>query len=209
MLRTSTPSHSHGFSLVELMVAVTLSLLLLASALHLHALNAKTLRLLEQDHLLDAALVRVMHLVLSEARRAGYHAGEGPPWRVHGDILHIDSDDGAGISGCLLYAYDRDGDGLRGVGREGPIGPGRDRNNVEEFGIRLHQGRVQIRLGGSAHDCRSGRWAALTPPEVRFTELDLRLIRDLDGTHRLQVRLEAALGSRQRALESATWLPNA
>ncbi len=204
----SVHPRSDGFSLVELMVASTLSLLLLASALHLHALNAKTLRLLAQDHLLDATLDRVMHLLLSEARRAGYRAGEGPPWRVRGRVLSIGADDGAPAASCLLYAYDRDGDGLRGVGREGRFGPDRDRDNMEEFGFRLHEGQIQMRLGGAAHDCRSGRWTALTPPEVRMTGLDLRLHRDPDGTQRLQVRIEAVLGDEVRTLESTTWLPN-
>ena len=207
MLKHALPQ---GFSLVELMIASTLSLLLLGAALHLHGLNAATFRLVRSEHLLQAELGRLLAFVRDEARRAGFRAGEGPPlYAPGGQSLVLDAAPGEAAGSCLLYAYDRNGDGRLGIGREGRFLPGSNRSNLEQFGIRLHRGRLQVRLGGKRHACDGGRWADWSAPELRILRFHLQRRQDpASGRTWLRITLEGAVDSNTLALETETWLPN-
>lgn len=202
---------SRGFSLVELMVASALSLALLATALHFHRLVAGVLQEIEAEHRLATALDRSLGLILAEARRAGFRAGGGPPLHSPpGAVLTLGAAPGEPVASCLLYAYDRNGDGLLGVGRRGRAGKGRTRVNMEQFGVRLYRQHLQIRLGGARHACRGGHWEGLTPPEIRVRRLRFARTTGPAGEPRLQVELEAVdAAGRSARRRGSTWLPNA
>ena len=108
-------------------------------------------------------------------------------------------------------SYDLNGDRRVGVGPSGTPGASASTVNLEQFALRLRAGQVQLRTGGSAFNCTSGRWQAVTDPDTEITALHFGLLETCinltDTTHgcatgdaallRRQVRI--TLGARSRS----------
>lgn len=171
-----------GFSLTELMVGSTVGLLVIASALHLYALNvratADTLRVSRLNQELRATLT----LLHDELRRAGYWAGEPGltqpqhnPFQTSANDLRLGNAVGEAADSCILYSYDANGDRLVGVGPSGMAGATTSTDNLEQFGFRLRNGQVQMRNGGTQFRCAGGSWQAVSDPDTEVTRLAFAL----------------------------------
>lgn len=177
--------NQHGFSLTELMVGSTAGLLVIATALHLYALNvratADTLRMSRLNQELRATL----DLLRSDLRRAGYWAGApgdthplDNPFHTPGNDLALGQANGEAGDSCILYGYDANGDRLVGVGPSGTADAITSTDNLEQFGFRLRNGRVQMRNGGTPFDCAGGSWQAVSDPDTAITHLQFTLLDD-------------------------------
>lgn len=144
MLAPVSRARSHGFSLVELMVAMTLGLLVVAAGLALVAMHVRENRALVHESRLVQDLRSAADLVARGTRRAGYWAdaasgvargASAPQANPYAAMT--------AASGVVNYAFSRD------TTENGTL----DAN--EAFGFRLRQGVIEMLLGG-------GSWQALT-----------------------------------------------
>ncbi|MCK9564052.1 MAG: prepilin-type N-terminal cleavage/methylation domain-containing protein [Bacteroidales bacterium] len=185
MLTVGNRQRQRGVGLVELMVAITISLVLLTVALSAFAsLSAAAVDALQAARL-NQQLRAAMSLMAGELQRSGY-----VNWRAAWGLVDIDGDGstdirdfyqavtplmremggitiGAGGS-CILYSYDIDGDGGKSTG------------DFEHFGFRLSAGAIQMKTTG-AHDCNSAGWQAITDGTVTVTEMSFELGTYQDG----------------------------
>lgn len=175
-------SVQRGFSLTELMIGSALGLFVIAGALQLYAANVRAAADTLHVSRLNQELRAVLQLLGNELRRAGYWAGEpgvdphaGNPFQSAANDIRIDRLDGEAAASCLLYAYDLNGDKRVGVGPGGLPGPYESAANLEQFGVRLRDGRLQLRTGGRTFTCDAGSWQALTGPDTQITALRFTL----------------------------------
>ncbi len=144
MTRSTRPAHGRGFSLVELMVALTLGLLVVVAGLALVSAHVRENRVLVHESRLVQDLRSAADLVSRGARRAGYwadaaagvaHGASAPRANPYAAIT--------ATPGAIAYAFSRDA----------------VENHVldanEAHGFRLQRGAIEMRLGG-------GSWQALT-----------------------------------------------
>jgi len=153
-----TRAGSRGFSLVELMVAITAGLFILAGISYLYAEVIRANAAMLKTAHLQQTLWSLMTAMADDVRRAGY-------WSRAELAL-----DGAAVSGfaplhivdgdCILYSYDEDKDDADGV-------PGPE----DQHGFRLANGSIQIKTSDAScgaatcDDCASGTWWLLTDPQ--------------------------------------------
>lgn len=174
---------AHGFSLVELMIGSTLGLLVIAGALHLYLSNinatAHTLRAsrLHQE-------LRASHdLLVRDLRRSGYWAGEpmidrpfDNPFQLPYNDLRLGHHSDEPADSCVLFSYDLNADKQVGVGTAGSAAAQHNHVNLEQFGLRLRNGQLQLRNGGAGLDCGSGTWQGISDPDTEITQLSFQLI---------------------------------
>lgn len=156
MLRRSPPGA--GFSLVELMIAMTLGLSIIAGVAFLLFETSRTSRQALHDAQLRQAMATAIAVIDGELRRAGYWSGAGdaanaPLRNGHGGVWLIGED-------CLLFGYDRDAADTDGVPADS-----------DRYGLRLSGGALQIRTSGPAcaipcTSCTGGNWFAVTDPQT-------------------------------------------
>lgn len=168
-----------GVGLVELMVAMAITLVVLSVALTAFM----TLSTAAVDNLLSARLnhqVRsAMGLMVRELQRSGYLN-----WRAAWSLEDVDGDGKRDIrdfylaltprwrdmsaltisedGSCILYSYDIDGNGSKGTG------------DFEHFGFRLDNGAIQMKTAGE-HACAASGWQAITDHTVVVTGLSFEL----------------------------------
>ena len=120
------------------------------------------------------------HLINSDLKRAGYWsfspnllAPSANPFQSPTNQVHIQTYAGESPDSCILFAYDLDQDGLVGVGRcdDSGCASQTDGDNVEQFGFRLRDARIQSRFGGTDFDCESGYWQTVNDPDIEITQL--------------------------------------
>lgn len=171
-----------GFSLTELMVGTAVGLIVIAGALQLYVTsvcaNADSLRLTR----LNQELRAITDLIRNELRRSGYWAGEpgaehplDNPFQSSLNDIRVGEAAGEAARSCVLYSYDLNGDTRVGVGPGGVAGPRASMANMEQFGMRLRAGRVQMRTGGDPFDCSVGSWQAVSDPDTEITRLQFRI----------------------------------
>lgn len=170
-------------TLVELMIASTISLVALSAVITVYSATARhSTRQLQQAHL-HQQLNGLMHLVSSDLRRAGYrHFSPGlvnpanNPFQNPVNRVRTGFYAGEHRNSCILFAYDLDQDGLAGVGRcdDGNCEPLTDDDNVEQFGFRLRGTGIQSRFGGSRFDCNHGYWQTVNDPDIEITRLEFQ-----------------------------------
>ncbi len=171
-----------GFSLVELMIGSTVGLLVIAGALQLYTLNLRA----TSDNLrlsrLNQELRATLELLRGDLRRAGYWAlqpgsdfPEHNPFQSAANDIQLGAAGGEADASCILYSYDRNGDGLVGVGPSGTPGSATSNANLEQFGLRLRNAQAQLRSGGSSFSCDSGSWQAITDPDTEITQLQFEI----------------------------------
>lgn len=169
-----------GVTLVELMIASVIGLITLAALATTYGATAgHSTRYLHRAHL-HQQLHSVLQIVVSDIRRAGYwnfdptlRSAADNPFADSTNRLRTGSYPGEASHSCVVFAYDLDQDGLVGVGncKTKTCGAQTDSDNVEQFGYRLRDGRIQARYGGDALGCDSGHWQALTDPNIEIGEL--------------------------------------
>lgn len=169
-----------GVTLVELMIASVVALIALAALITAYSATAgHSSQYLHGAHL-HQQLNSVLHIMGNDIRRAGYwgfdpalHSAEDNPFTESPNRLRTGSFAGEAPDSCILFAYDLDNDGLVGVGdcQRKACRALTDSDNVEQFGYRLRDGRIQARYGGEAVDCESGHWQALTDPDIEISNL--------------------------------------
>jgi type II secretory pathway component PulJ len=159
------------------MVASVIALIALAALTTAYSATAShSSQYLMKAHL-HQQLHSLMHTLVRDIRRTGFwsfdpglrSAAENPFEHSHNRLrtgAHRDEP----AHSCILFAYDLDQDGLVGVGRcrGNACGGETDRDNVEQFGFRLRDGRAQMRYGGNSLSCNSGHWQALTDPGIEI-----------------------------------------
>lgn len=173
MLKSRAPT---GLTLLELLVALAVSLVVLAAAssVYLTALR------LENDNLdltrLTQDLRTMADAMSRDIRRAGFVSSDLSNQAALRDNPFFGAADirvhwgGA----CIVYAYNRDDD-VNGDGVSDEVPPVVDGN--EYLGWRLNSGRLEMRQGGSSNaDCDNGDWIALSGPGVEVTALSFALL---------------------------------
>ncbi len=147
MLARMNRRHAHavsrGFALVELMVALTVGLLVVAAGLALVSIHVRDNRSLVHESRLVQDLRSAADMVTRGARRAGYWA-EAAAGVAHGASAPMANPYAAvaAAPAALAYAFSRDAVENHTL----------DAN--EAYGFRLNKGVIEMRLGGS--------WQALT-----------------------------------------------
>ena len=160
------------------------------------------------QHQLDSLL----YLMTTDIRRAGFwqfdpavDAVTANPFTTVENRIRIGSPDDTSTGPCLLFSYDLDKDGRLGIGNcqrpDCADTPDTDTDNVEQFGFRLREGRVQSRYGGRVFSCDTGYWQTLNATDIEITELTFSLLNrciNLDQTR------EPCDGSGPELLRQAT-----
>lgn len=184
-----------GFSLIELMVGITVGLIVLAGAIAVFANlsfagleNVRATRLNEQ-------MRGSLNLITRELQRSGY----ANAWTAGSvNVLGLDTDlmglfgtvtlggscadgdgDGANECDCVLYSYDLNDSAKQGVGGAGTLGAGgvdaalQDNTNFELFGFRLNAGALEMRTAGDSgsYTCAGGTWRDISDDNVSITAL--------------------------------------
>ncbi|MEE9343730.1 MAG: prepilin-type N-terminal cleavage/methylation domain-containing protein [Gammaproteobacteria bacterium] len=173
-----------GFSLIEIMIASSISLAAVGSVIHMHSLIfAHTSRQLQTDHLRNT-VQDILFLMEIDIRRSGYWAFDEEnkqlhenPFQTAGNDLRVQSYTSEPADSCLLYSYDINKNGKVGVGtcRGAGCTEDTDASNVEQLGFRLKNKALQMRYAGSPLTCSSGRWQALTEKTIIVSKFQILL----------------------------------
>lgn len=155
-----------GFSLVELMIALTLGLLLVGGVLSVFAGSLRSNADLGRMARLEEQLTGLLDLISRDVRRAGSTgkpyvalAGGSSPFGLDAPAAYT----GEPANSCLTFRYDLNRDGLLSTAAA----------TDERFGYRLKSGMVQIRNAGLAcsSDVTPGWENAADRGEVEITAL--------------------------------------
>ena len=141
-----------GFSLVELMVAMSLSLVLFGGLLNAYVATVKSSGELMTGAHLDNELHKLLDMMARDLRRAGTHGD--PVSLITGATNPFGMDTPGAYSGeaansCLTFSYDWDSDGVLDTA-----------SPDERYGFRLKDSVVQARTGGL--DCATDSWDDVT-----------------------------------------------
>lgn len=169
-------THHRGFSLIELMISLTIGLIVLGAASTVYVTTVVNSGASISASRLNQELTTLMSIMVQDIRRAGYwrDAASDPTQNPFNTVdvtalaVRPSTADpsGVGSSGqCILYAYDSNESGLL--------------DNENLFGFRLNNGVVEMRLSGVStnprHDLCSNAgdlWEPVTDGNlVRITSL--------------------------------------
>ncbi|MEZ0153238.1 MAG: prepilin-type N-terminal cleavage/methylation domain-containing protein [Candidatus Reddybacter sp.] len=150
-----------GFSLVELMVGMTVGLVILAGAITLFAKisfsgleNTRRVQLNEQ-------LRSALNLIHKDIQRAGYvDASDGATGVADVDVVTMSLFGSIVIGGandCITYSYDFDGNNIQDAG--------------EIFGFRLNGGAIERDTSAATCGIGGGGWEDFTDSGVTITAL--------------------------------------
>jgi len=151
--------HQRGFSLVELMVGLTISLFVLMGISSVYLNTSTGSRTTSNAARLNQDLRAVMDIMVNDIRRAGYWgtsaSGSSNPFATATTIPTISQ-----TGGCILYAYDATYAG----GTAGVVDAG-----IDFFGFRLSGGALQTldqansaTLNDTTTSCTAVAWQNLT-----------------------------------------------
>lgn len=138
-----------GFSLVELMVALSLSSLVLVSVVALFSDNVRHSKDNFNANRLHQEMQAAVEVMVKDIRRAGYWGNaitdidtgaNTNPFMASATDITIN-----GNNDCILFSYDRDDNGALPT-----LGSG---NDDERYGYRLSNGVIQSRPSGSPFSC--------------------------------------------------------
>ncbi len=184
LLREPQVRNRQGFTLLELLVGLVLGLIVLGGVVYVFVGNAQGSLFLLRSTRFNQDLRRVMDLMVTDIRRAGYQgpgadAGtvDNPFMLVTPGSINISIDrygSGEAQSSCILFAYNRDSDdppvvgycssGCSSVPTYSSVTFGT--TSMEMYGYRLRDGAVEMRTGPrtgvTTFDCASGTWQDVT-----------------------------------------------
>ena len=155
-----TAGRQAGFSLVEIMVAMALSLVLFGGLLNAYVATVKSSGELISAAHLDNELHKLMDMMSRDVRRAGTHgdpvalisSGGTNPFALGTPSAHS----GEAANSCLTFSYDWDSDGVLDTA-----------SPDERYGYRLKNGAVQARQGGLGCNANAEpHWFDITDPDV-------------------------------------------
>lgn len=168
MLTDLRGAHHHGFSLIELMVAITIGLFILTGIVFIYAEIVRSNAVVLRTAHLQQTLWSLMRVIADDVRRAGYWSRseltlDGETVNRFAPVHIIDG-------GCILYSYDEEKDDTDGAP-----------NPEDQHGFRLTDGGIQMKTSdntcgvATCTQCNSGNWQFLTnPQELRITTLTFR-----------------------------------
>lgn len=146
----------HGFSLVELMIAMAVGLFVMGGVVSIFGVSAQAQSESIQTARLQQELRATVSIIRTDIRRAGYwgdalaNLGANNPFTTATtDINVLNGGD------CILYTYDLNHDGNVD-------------NNNEYFGFRLNNNAVEMRTSGiTTDDCSiNAEWEAVTDSNI-------------------------------------------
>ncbi|MEQ9772145.1 prepilin peptidase-dependent protein [Pectobacterium jejuense] len=176
VLKQSTlESKQCGFTLPEILLALSLGSLIMLSAAQLYPLLRSQSQDSAQLFRLEQLFSQVAMGVEKDIRRAGFCAGT-----CQGKAISIGKYPGEADNSCLNVSYD--------LNRNG-VWDGGEQQDAESFGYRLRGRSLEIQSG--AHNCQGDRWEKLFDPQ----EVVLTLFR----LQRLSAQNDAALYELQLA----------
>jgi len=154
-------NHQHGASLIEFMIAMTISLVAIAmitsiyiSGLIIDGKNIKFARLRQE-------VSAITTLIIRDIKRAGYvsnahinfsgslngcNALATCSLSIFRTVVTDSRNSDEPADSCIIYAYDEDNSG--------------DNNNNNAMGYRLHDGAIEVRVASRL--CGAGRWTDIT-----------------------------------------------
>lgn len=146
-----------GFSLLDLMLGITLALIILASAGALYVAHVRSSSTTLKTLRLNADLQAMMDVMTAELRRAGYwHAAAASAPLANPFSSGMDNLDAA-TPACVRYSYDRDSDGQ--ISTDERLG----------FKLQTVAGVKSLRMktsGPASMLCSSGNWESLSDGAV-------------------------------------------
>ena len=159
-----------GASLVELMIAMALGLAALAAMTSLVGYGIGMNARLLANSRLNEEVNAIGQLLTRDIKRAGYNADTiamvtdpAASPSLFANSLVVSELPGEAANSCLIFAYDRNSNGLVDT-----VGTN------ENFGFRLNDGAVEIRIGGAA--CADLGWQSLSDTSVvNITDLTFTL----------------------------------
>jgi len=153
----SASERQAGFSLIELLIALTIGAILLLSAERLLPLVWQQMSAMEQRQWGRTEMQRLVLLLEKAIRRAGFCNGE----RCGGVSMEI-KDEGK----CLLIRWDDNANGQW----EGPA-----HSQSDYFGYRYRGLAIESARG--VVDCHSGQWSRLTlPTQVQVVDFKIKRV---------------------------------
>lgn len=177
-------NHQRGMTLVELMIAGSISLLVVSAVTAIYqATAAQSLRQLETLHL-HSTVQGILDLMSADIQRSGYwHFLPGKqqlknnPFQSPANTIQTGAARGEPPDSCVVFSYDLDKDGKLGVGKCPVSGclPQTDADNLELFGFRLRNQSLQMRYAGNRADCQGGYWQALTDASISVSDFRVTL----------------------------------
>lgn len=154
----------HGFTLIEVMIALVVNLILFAGLIAVFGKNIEHYQQSINTNRLNEQLSSTMQILSSDIRRAGYWADAATdigrkqnsnPFMTNATKVQVYN-----AGQCLLLSYDRNSDGkLPAIS---------NLDDDERYGFRLMNGVIQARPSGSPFDCSaaSTAWENVTDPTV-------------------------------------------
>lgn len=173
---------SAGFSLIELMISITVGLIVMSGVLGIFANSVRSSADALKAMRLNQEMSATMDMITRDVRRSGYwglaSSAIGPPATSASntnpfDIIYTSNHASEAADSCITYSYDANSNGAT------PIPA------AELFGFRLRDTAVQSRAQGAA--CTDdANWEDITDKNVtqitrlQFTRTTPRII-DIDG----------------------------
>ncbi|MFJ5417079.1 prepilin peptidase-dependent protein [Pectobacterium carotovorum] len=152
-------SKQRGFTLPEILLALSLGSLIMLSAAQLYPMLRSQSQDSAQLFRLEQLLSQVAMGIEKDIRRAGFCAGI-----CQGKAISLGNYPGEAENSCLNVSYD--------LNRNG-VWDGGEQQDAESFGYRLRGRALEIQSG--AHNCQGDRWEKLfDPQEVVLTVFRLQ-----------------------------------
>lgn len=150
-------SKQSGFSLIELMISLSIGLLMLGGILQIFSNTVRSDSEFLMTGRLQNELRTSMAVMQNDIRRAGYWSNSLPTYGAKNPFTAANTDltilDGGS---CILFTYD--------LNKNGVID-----NNTEYFGFRLNGNTIEMRVAGTTtSDCHvsNTEWEPVTDPTV-------------------------------------------
>jgi len=164
-----------GFSIVELLITMTIGLTLIAGLLQLFVAILKTNRdIISRTEFIQDPLL-ILTLIRRDIKRIGLgNASTSPP------SFSVSQANEESPNSCMLISYDKNYDGTI--------------SDSEWFGYRLSHGKLQTRRG--AISCTDSGWSSLTDPSVlQVEQLRFETFAALNSSNTLLVSVELGIHS--------------
>ncbi|WP_434221079.1 prepilin peptidase-dependent protein [Pectobacterium aroidearum] len=163
-----------GFTLPEILLALSLGSLIMLSAAQLYPLLRSQSQDSAQLFRLEQLFSQVAMGIEKDIRRAGFCAGT-----CQGKAISMGNYPGEAENSCLNVSYD--------LNRNG-VWDGGEQQDAESFGYRLRGRALEIQSG--AHNCQGDRWEKLfDPQEVVLTLFRLQRLTAQNGVALYELQL--------------------
>lgn len=176
-----------GFSLVELMIAMTLGLILISALVSFVAISVSSHAKLVVQQRLSEELHTLSHLIVNELRRAEYD------YNAESMLLPLDGQGSEFVNtmtisqypdeltnSCIVYAYDKNRDGQLNTS-----------TGNENFGFRLKDHAIEMRQKGAS--CDANGWQDISDTGViRIEKLEFTIERASEARRYISLTLSAS-----------------